>query len=81
MQGKRAVGTVLGLITAVSLFAGVTAAQAAVPSTTVYDATPSPLPPNVASVGFEATRWLRRRDGSGPMRCSACCSLSVVSPH
>jgi hypothetical protein len=57
MQGtKRAVSGALGLAVALSLFGGVNVAQAAPPlATTVYDATPSPLPPNVASVGFEAT--------------------------
>jgi len=60
MQGtKRAVSAALGLAVALSLSVGVNAAQAAPPSppspTTVYDATPSPLPPNIASVGFEAT--------------------------
>lgn len=57
MQGtKRAASAALGLALALSLFGGVNAAQAAPPSaTTVYDAIPSPLPPNVASVGFEAT--------------------------
>jgi hypothetical protein len=57
MQGtkKRAVGTALGLFTVLSLLAGVNAAQAAT-STTIYDATPNPLPPNVASLGFEATQ-------------------------
>lgn len=57
MQGnRRTVSAALGLALAVSLFGGVNAAQAAPPSaTTVYDAIPSPLPPNMASVGFEAT--------------------------
>ncbi|HEY8653423.1 MAG TPA: hypothetical protein VIL87_10045 [Dermatophilaceae bacterium] len=58
MQGtRRAVSAALGLALAVSLFGGVNAAQAAPPSgTTVYDAIPSPLPPNMASLGFEATQ-------------------------
>ena len=57
MQGtRRTVSAALGLALAVSLFGGVNAAQAAPPSAmTVYDAVPNPLPPNVASVGFEAT--------------------------
>jgi len=58
MQGtRRAVSAALGLALAVSLFGGVNVAQAAPPSaTTVYDAIPSPLPPNMASLGFEATQ-------------------------
>lgn len=52
---KRAVSTVVGLAVALILFAGVNAAQAVTP-TTVYDATPNPLPPNVASLGFQATQ-------------------------
>lgn len=57
MQGtRRAFSAALGLAVALSLFGGVNAAQAAPPAaTTVYDATPSPLPPNVPSVGFQAT--------------------------
>ena len=55
MQGiKRAVSAALGVAVALSLSVGVNAAQAAPASQTVYDATPSLLPPNVASVGFEA---------------------------
>ena len=58
MQGtRRTVSAALGLALAVSLFGGVNAAQAAPPSaTTVYDAIPNPLPPNVASLGFQATQ-------------------------
>ncbi|NMM35227.1 MAG: hypothetical protein HHJ13_14775, partial [Phycicoccus sp.] len=58
MQGtRRTVSATLGLALAVSLFGGVNLAQAAPPSaTTVYDAIPSPLPPNVASLGFQATQ-------------------------
>jgi len=58
MQGnRRTVSAALGLVLAVSLFGGVNAAQAAPPSaTTVYDAIPSPLPPNMASLGFQATQ-------------------------
>jgi len=57
MQGiKRAGSAALGLALALSLFGGINAVQAAPPSaTTVYNAVTSPLPPNVASVGFEAT--------------------------
>ena len=57
MQGiKRAGSAALGMALAFSLFGGVNAALAATPSaTTVYDATTSPLPPNIASVGFQAT--------------------------
>lgn len=56
MQGtRRAFSAALGLAVALSLFGSVNAAQAAPASTTVYDATPSPLPPNIASVGFQAT--------------------------
>ena len=54
MKPLRVIGlssALLGALTAV-LVAGALAAP--VPST-VYDATPTPLPPNVASVGFEAT--------------------------
>ena len=51
---KRAVGTVLALITAVSLLGGTTAHAASTP-TTIYDATPTALAPNIASLGFEAT--------------------------
>lgn len=56
MQGtRRTVSAALGLALAVSLFGGVNVAQAAPPSaTTVYNAIPDPLPPNVDSVGFEA---------------------------
>ena len=42
-----------GLVAAVPLLFPESAAAAPVP--TVYDATPNPLPPNVASLGFEAT--------------------------
>ncbi len=58
MQGnRRTVSAALGLALAVSLFGGVNAAQAAPPPpTTVYDAIPSPLPPNMASLGFQATQ-------------------------
>lgn len=52
---KRVVSAALGLAVALSLSVGVNAAQAAPPSVTVYDAVPSPLPPNMASEGFEAT--------------------------
>ncbi len=57
MQGIKLAGSAaLGLALAFSLFGGVNAAQAAPPSpTNVYDATPSPLPPNIASLGFLAT--------------------------
>ena len=56
MQGtRRTVSAALGLALAVSLFGGVNAAQAAPPSaTTVYDAIPNPLPPNMASQPFQA---------------------------
>ena len=57
MQGiKRAGSAALGLALAFSLLGGVHAALAAPPAaTTVYDATASTLPPNIASVGYEAT--------------------------
>lgn len=57
MQGiKRATSAALGMALAFSLLGGVNAAMAAPPSaTTVYDATTSPLPPNIASLGFQAT--------------------------
>ncbi|MBG6213202.1 hypothetical protein RCH23_000805 [Cryobacterium sp. CAN_C3] len=63
MRGIKPAGiAALGLTLAFSLFGGVNAALAAPPSppsppspTTVYDAIPSPLPPNVASLGFQAT--------------------------
>ena len=51
---KRGVSAALGLAVALSLFGGENVAQAVPASVTVYDATPSPLPPNIASVGFEA---------------------------
>ena len=64
MQGiKRAGSAALGLALAFSLFGGVHSALASPPSppslpspTTVYDAIPSPLPPNTASLGFQATQ-------------------------
>jgi hypothetical protein len=40
---------------AASLALALAATSGAVTSSVVYDATPSPLPPNVASLGFEAT--------------------------
>lgn len=43
-------GTAIGFFAAALLPLSVSAA-----TTTVYDATPSPLPPNVASLGFQAT--------------------------
>lgn len=56
MQGTRRVFSAsLGLAVALSLFGGVNAALAVPPSTPVYNATPSPLPPNVSSLGFQAT--------------------------
>ena len=45
----------LGLSLAMATSVLLAAPASAATTTTVYDATPSPLPPNVASLGFQAT--------------------------
>jgi hypothetical protein len=54
MKPLRRIGLSLTLLVALAAFLVAGALAAPVPSV-VYNATPNPLPPNVASVGFEAT--------------------------
>lgn len=54
LRKPRAWG-VLAVAAAASLALALAATSGAVTPSVVYDATPSPLPPNVASLGFEAT--------------------------
>jgi hypothetical protein len=58
---KRALISMVGLAAGVSLLVGASGAVAATP-TKVYDAIPSPLPPNVASLGYEATSTVQFGD-------------------
>lgn len=52
---SRYVGVVLILALLLGLTLSIQTAQASGPVTTVYDALPNPVPPNVASLGFQAT--------------------------
>jgi hypothetical protein len=52
---RKLLSLAASLTLAAGLFVAAIASPAGAATTTVYDATPNPLPPNVASLGFQAT--------------------------